>query len=235
MSALSTVNGRGTNGARPAAGNPGRLYYDTTNSQLQRDNGSSWDAIEGGGFANPMTTAGDLIYGGASGVPTRLASAGTSAKWLRGANAAVPTWAYPPGWQFDYVEVTSSVSITGTSEGGATTVVTSNSVAYDGVTEVLIECYLPQVYGPNVAATDLVLILLEDSTVLGQIGVVRSESANRGVVPFGPGGRVRSPSNASHTYTVKAYVSGTSNAGGAGGGAGGSGNLVPGYIRVTKT
>lgn len=49
MTALATAIGRGTNGSRPAAGSPGRLYYDTTNSQLQRDNGSSWDSVEGAG------------------------------------------------------------------------------------------------------------------------------------------------------------------------------------------
>jgi hypothetical protein len=31
---------------RPTAGKPGRLFYDTTNSKLQRDNGSSWDDVE---------------------------------------------------------------------------------------------------------------------------------------------------------------------------------------------
>jgi len=31
---------------RPAAGKPGRLFYDTTNNKLQRDNGSTWDDVE---------------------------------------------------------------------------------------------------------------------------------------------------------------------------------------------
>ena len=54
--------------------------------------GSSTFAI-GGGFANPMTTAGDIIYGGASGAATRLA-AGTSGYALttHGAGSA-PIWA----------------------------------------------------------------------------------------------------------------------------------------------
>lgn len=33
---------------RPAAGKPGRLFYDTTNSKWQRDNGTSWDDCVGG-------------------------------------------------------------------------------------------------------------------------------------------------------------------------------------------
>ena len=51
MSTLASVVIRDTLANRPAAGIAGRLFYDTTNSQLQRDNGSSWDAIEGAGGA----------------------------------------------------------------------------------------------------------------------------------------------------------------------------------------
>lgn len=35
--------------------------------------GSAWGAYTGGGIANPMTTAGDIIVGGVSGAPARLA------------------------------------------------------------------------------------------------------------------------------------------------------------------
>lgn len=52
MSALSTVIARGTLGSRPAAGNAGRLYFATGNpTALYRDNGSSWDTMEGNGGA----------------------------------------------------------------------------------------------------------------------------------------------------------------------------------------
>lgn len=92
MTTLATVIGRGVTGSRPAAASAGRLYFDTTVSIMYRDNGSSWDAVEGAGFANPMTTAGDTIYGGASGLPTRLAG-GTSTYVLtsNGATSA-PSW-----------------------------------------------------------------------------------------------------------------------------------------------
>lgn len=42
-------------------------------------------------FANPMTTLGDTIYGGASGVATRLA-AGTSGQLYLSAGGAAPSW-----------------------------------------------------------------------------------------------------------------------------------------------
>lgn len=79
MTTLATVIARGTLAARPAAASAGRIYFDTTNSILYRDNGASWDSIEGsGGLTNPMTTVGDIIIGGASGAPTRLAAGATS-------------------------------------------------------------------------------------------------------------------------------------------------------------
>lgn len=40
---------------------------------------------------NPMDSAGDMIYGGASGTPTKLDS-GTSQNWLISGGAAAPTW-----------------------------------------------------------------------------------------------------------------------------------------------
>lgn len=40
---------RNTFANRPAAGKPGRLFFDTTNNVLQRDTGSTWENIEGAG------------------------------------------------------------------------------------------------------------------------------------------------------------------------------------------
>lgn len=50
------------------------------------------------GFANPMTTAGDIIYGGASGVATRLAGSGTNG-WVLTYDTSLgrPTWAAASG------------------------------------------------------------------------------------------------------------------------------------------
>lgn len=58
--------------------------------------GGAWVAGGGGGgMTNPMTTAGDIIIGGASGTPTRLA-VGTSAYVLT-VVAGVPAWAAAAG------------------------------------------------------------------------------------------------------------------------------------------
>lgn len=45
---------------RPAAGIAGRLFYDTTNNKMQRDNGSTWDDVEPAGAGSPLSTKGDV-------------------------------------------------------------------------------------------------------------------------------------------------------------------------------
>lgn len=64
---------------------------------------------------NPMTTAGDVIYGGASGTPTRLA-VGTANQVLRvNSGATAVEWATPsstsaPGWATDLTGTTTSTA-----------------------------------------------------------------------------------------------------------------------------
>lgn len=58
----------------------------------------------GSGMSNPMTTAGDIIYGGTSGTPTRLPK-GTDDYYLKLVNG-VPTWAAGGGGSGDEVDFT---------------------------------------------------------------------------------------------------------------------------------
>jgi hypothetical protein len=87
----TTVIMAGTNAGRPAASLSGLLYV-TTDSPItiQRDNGASWLAA---GFQNPMTTAEDLIKGGASGAQARLAVG--SNDFILSVIAGVVGWRYP--------------------------------------------------------------------------------------------------------------------------------------------
>lgn len=43
--------------SRPAAGIPGRLFFDTTNSKFQRDTGAAWEDCEGAGGSGDMLWA----------------------------------------------------------------------------------------------------------------------------------------------------------------------------------
>jgi len=49
----------------------GFLYFTSASSAI------FFDVVQSSGMTNPMTTAGDTIYGGASGTPTRLAIGST--------------------------------------------------------------------------------------------------------------------------------------------------------------
>jgi hypothetical protein len=60
-----------------------------------RYTGSAWSAVGGGSMTNPMTTAGDIIAGGSSGTPQRLA-AGTNGYVLTMTSGA-PAWAAASG------------------------------------------------------------------------------------------------------------------------------------------
>lgn len=57
MTAIGSIIGRGVDASKPSAGTAGRLYYstDVSGGQLQRDNGSSWDSVEGA--AGALTTS----------------------------------------------------------------------------------------------------------------------------------------------------------------------------------
>jgi len=64
MALLSNVIGRGFVAGRPAAGSAGALYYatDVSGGQLQRDNGTTWDSVEGaGGGGGGLASASALL------------------------------------------------------------------------------------------------------------------------------------------------------------------------------
>ena len=91
---------KGVAASRPAANavGGGTLYSATdTGAITQSDGVSTWAAWAtiSGGMTNPMTTGGDVIYGGASGTPTRLAN-GSAGQVLTSAGTTVaPTWETP--------------------------------------------------------------------------------------------------------------------------------------------
>lgn len=145
--------------------------------------------------------------------------------------AGVPAWANAGGGELGYQEFTSDVTTTATTEGTATTVVTSPSVTVDGSTPIFVQFFAPVVRN-NTAAAIVRLHLFEGSTPLGDIGWAEEPSAGTdGGGPFFVSRRL-TPSAGSHTYTVKVFVSAGSGLVRAG--AGGTGTFVPGYIRVTS-
>jgi hypothetical protein len=81
-----------------------------------------------GTFANPMTTAGDIIYGGASGVPTRLAQ-GT-----KGQPLVAQVGTNTPGYSWGSTNAVSSADYTITDTDGYTTIAVSTGASDRTVT-----------------------------------------------------------------------------------------------------
>lgn len=138
------------------------------------------------------------------------------------------------GGEIDYEEVTADVTgLTATTEGAAATVITGNSVGFDG-SRVKVEFFAPEIVNVAGSGTNkLTLVFLRDSTVLGQAVVLESGST------FQNDGAARAecfdtPPLGAHTYAVKAFSAATSPNYTIKAGAGGSGELVPAFLRVTK-
>lgn len=182
-------------------------------------------------MTNPMTTTGDIIYASdTTGTPARLAISGTST-WLRG--GTTPSYVTPPGYEYDYVAFVSTVNCTATTEATANTIVTANPVTFDGSTVVFVEFASDYVQTP--AGGVIGRIWLYDGTAsIGELGVFNGDGGtSSGVIRQPCLLRCRlTPSNGSHTYSVRGSVaSGTMDVDG---GPGGAGNPFPGYVRIMK-
>jgi Uncharacterized conserved protein (DUF2190) len=173
--------------------------------------------------------SGDLVQGTGS---------NTAAKLTKGPTGTVPTagasslaYAYPPCYEFDYVQKTSNSSITGTSAGAANTLVTGAAVTYDGSTAVMIE-FFSAFMTPDTGASgrDITIGIFEGSTEVGRVGYLAGVVTGPvyGVVH----GALRlTPTAGSHTYIAKAWVS--AGTGTVGGGAAGAA-AGPMFMRITK-
>lgn len=230
----------GTEPSAPAAGKQ-RLYIDSTSHKLMVTNSSGTESVIGPGGAAAVATdtiwdaAGDLVQGTGADAAAKL-SAGATGKVLQAAGAAAAlAWKYPPGYEFDYVEKTSNTTISATTEGTANTILTANAVTYDGSQIVEIEFWAPSVQTPTGSESIILIGLWVDGSIGGYFGApVRVNSATGNGNVYGAfSGKVRlTPSNASHTYSVRAYV--TAGTGTVLGGAGGTGAYYPCFLRQTK-
>lgn len=226
--------------SNPAAGK--RRVYAKADGVYERDDaGTEAGPIGTGGGGDVATdaiwdAAGDLAVGSGANTAARLAIGATNGMALRRVSGAV-AWDLPPGHEFDYVEVTAgNVSISGTSEGAATTIVTANSVTYDGSTAIMIEFFAPFL-APPAGNINVIAVLYDDiggggAASIGKWGQITGpDAANTARSPVRLTRRL-TPSAAAHVFSVRAYVD--SGTGTANNGAGGSGNYMPLFIRQTK-
>ena len=154
----------------------------------------------------------------------------TGSIWVCTAAGSPGTWVQlggSPASEIGYDQITTSASITTTTEPGDT-VITGSSYTFDG-SPVMMEFFCS--YAQTPSGQSLYIDLVEGTTQIGRIGRLTPGS---GQVNAPLCLRYRfTPSVGSHTYTVKAWVpgggTGTINAGAAGTAA-----HVPAFLRFTK-
>lgn len=139
--------------------------------------------------------------------------------------------------EIDYTQFTSPVSVTGGSEGAATTIVTASAITADGSSAYLIEFFAPNIDGYSQQDPAVGFALYENGSSIGIFGYNAANVSSGGENsetrwPVHLSRRLV-PSSGSRTYSVRAWHSGTNNPT-VTAGAGGSGNYVPGFIRITK-
>lgn len=138
------------------------------------------------------------------------------------------------GSVLDHVELSTSPTVTTFTEGTAQTLLTSNSIIFDGTTRVIIEMgEFHSDFTANASGDAFVHLLYEDSTLLGRLFThIANGTANTRLVAHGK--LRRTPSAGTHTYTIKAYKSTNLATFTSGGGAGGTGDNVAAFLRVIR-
>ena len=196
--------------------------------------------------ANQTSTAN---YGGAASTVSRgdhvhLSTGGagnvaTDAIWTTAGKVAVATGTatateqWPPGHQVDYVEFTSTVSVTATVEASGTTVVTGTSQSY-AAGDYWVEFFSHQVTPNPTASAYLILSLWDGATELGNITIIQNSTGATTTPIGGPvtAKRKVTLTAATHQFIIKGHTSG-GQPGTVYAGAGGVATRLPGYILVT--
>lgn len=173
-------------------------------------------------------------FGGAGGDFDTLTTAETdTTKVARPDGAGGVEWGTESGGasELDYATFTSAVTVTATSEATANTVVTGAGVAYDGSTDVMIEFFSYAVQGPGSNGV-ISLVLYDGSSSIGTIAQINQPTVAGAFITPVLVARRLTPSAATHTYSVRAFVN--TGSGSVYAGSGGVGNAMPGFIRITK-
>ena len=137
-----------------------------------------------------------------------------------------------PGTAITYNTITANVNVVGTNSGTATSIISSTSKTYDG-TQVVLEFYAAAVATASVSASTFNIGLYESGTLIALIGQLITPAAGSMTAPV----LLRylfTPSAATHSYTVAAWVSSTTGTPHVAAGSGTGGATAPAHLRITK-
>jgi hypothetical protein len=131
--------------------------------------------------------------------------------------------------QVNYTEFTSNVNVTATTVGTANQIVSSGAHTYEAVPHrISFQCSAVQSIGADVR-----LILRDSTTVLGTLTILNSGASSTPIFLQ----RIVTPTAASHTYNVAAWLSAADTVAfvaGTGGTAGDGTTFLPGFIEIVR-
>jgi hypothetical protein len=175
--------------------------------------------------------------GGGGGAISGVTVTGTGAagKVPVASSAAAGTWAFPPGFEIGYAQITAPVAVVSTTEATGTTIVAPGALVFDGA-PVLVTFFSPAVRVDTAGAGDFVIIsLFEGASQITRLVLLETIVIGQATNYSTTGSFRFTPTAASHTYTVTASVSSTaSGTPQVGAGAGGTGGYPPAYVRFQK-
>lgn len=132
----------------------------------------------------------------------------------------------------DYVEVNASVTISATTAASATTIITGTTFTPDGNTKYKIEFGIEDVtLTGNAAGNACIFHLYDGATNLGRVAVLSSAGTTTLDAPV-VNSREFTPSNASHTFSIRAHRTNANCTAVAG--VGGADVAFPIWLRTTR-
>lgn len=218
-----------------------RLFLGEDGELHTKDSSGTVAGMAGSGIAATLAdNAGDMLVASAADTWAKLATPTVNGQALQRVSGS-PAWALPPGYEYDYTQITSNASLTATTEGTANTIVTASAVTFDGSTIVLIEWWAPHIVIPaDAGGRSVNFWLYEDGSSIGRLGSAAAPGvvSGSGGTIFGGGSmpvghkRRMTPASGSRTYSIRGSVSGGTATVAAG--AGGAATILPAFIRITK-